>query len=183
MAYEKTLVILKPDAMERKLAGRIISRLEDAGLDILDAKMVSADSERISDHYRSTSVWLRGVGEKTLRSFQEQDLDVIEGFGTDDPIAIGRAVKERLIKYMTRRPVLAMIVGGNRAVSKVRALAGYTIPVDADPGTIRGDFSSDSSYQATMEDRSVENLVHASGNLEEAAYEIDLWFGNGDAGK
>lgn len=177
MCYEKTLVILKPDAVRRRLAGQIITRFERAGLDILAMKVLNPASESlISNHYRSTETWLMGVGKKTLKSYEESGLDVIEGFGTDDPMEIGKIVKQRLIRYMTGSVIIAMILGGNHAIPKVRALTGYTIPTEAKPGTIRGDFSCDSPDMATKENRSVENLVHASGNKEEADYEIALWF-------
>jgi nucleoside-diphosphate kinase len=178
MGYQKTLVILKPDALERRLAGRLISRFEDAGLDILATKILHPGSELISDHYRSTEEWLKGVGNKTLKSYREQNLDIVEGFGTGDPVEIGKIVKKRLLRYMTRGSVMAMVLGGNQAITKVRSVTGYTIPAEANPGSIRGDFSSDSSQYATSTDRSVENLVHASGNPEEAEYEIRLWFGD-----
>ncbi len=177
MGCERTLVILKPDALKKRLVGRIISRLEDAGLKILAMRLVEgADPELISAHYQSTEKWLEGVGKKTIESNRKSGDDVVNGFGTDIPIEIGKIVKKRLIKYMTSGPIIPMIIEGNHGIRKVRQIAGYTIPAEAAPGTIRGDFSSDSPDLATCDDRSVENLVHASGNENEAEYEINLWF-------
>ncbi|MBN1355236.1 nucleoside-diphosphate kinase [bacterium] len=184
MSYQRTLVVLKPDTVRRGLAGRIIARLEDAGLDILKMAVHSpASRELISRHYRSTEAWLTGVGNKTIKSYQnvgKSVAELIRDFGSEEPAEIGKVVKERLIRFMTGGPLIAMVIGGNQAIKKVRSLAGYTIPAEAGPGTIRGDFSGDSPDLATAEDRSVENLIHASGNTEEADYEIGLWFG--DAG-
>jgi nucleoside-diphosphate kinase len=177
MALEKTLVLLKPDAIERRVIGRIIQRFEDADMKILHLQLVAPVSEDlISRHYRSTETWLAEVGNKTLKSYREKGLDVVEGFGTDNAVRIGEIVKERLIRYMTSAPVIAMVLEGNNVIKKVRSIAGYTIPSEAAPGTIRGDFSSDSPDLATAGGRSVENLVHASGNIDEATYEISLWF-------
>jgi nucleoside-diphosphate kinase len=184
MNYEKTLVILKPDAVRRKLCGRLIKRFEDAGLDILQLKVCNpASAKLISEHYQSTDEWLRGVGEKTLKSYREHHnaKDAIQrDFGSDDPKKIGEVIKQRLIAFMTSGPLIAIVLGGNHAIRKVRSLAGYTIPAEAAPGTIRADFSSDSPDLATAQNRSVENLIHASGNPEEANYEIDLWFNKSD---
>jgi nucleoside-diphosphate kinase len=73
--------------------------------------------------------------------------------------------------------VIAMVVEGVEAVANVRKLVGGTYPNEAPPGTIRGDFAHQSRAYATALDKGVANLVHASGNPEEARYEVDLWFG------
>ncbi len=178
MSYERTLIIFKPDAVRRRLIGRVFSRFEDAGLDLLACKVFNpASPELIAAHYKSTPEWLRGVGEKTLKSYRDLGKDIIRGFGTDEPEKIGLIVKNRLLTYMTSGPVVAAVLGGNLAIRKVRALVGYTIPAEAAAGTVRGDFSSDSPDLATAEGRSVENLIHASGAPDEAAEEIMLWFG------
>jgi len=96
--------------------------------------------------------------------------------GTADPVAIGRVIKGWLVEYLTQGPVIAMVLRGNEAVGRVRTLCGATIPTTADPATIRGKFSSDSAAAANSEKRPVHNLVHASGNTEEAEHEIGLWF-------
>lgn len=178
MSYERTLIIFKPDAVRRRLIGRIFARFEDSGLDLLACKVFNpASPELIAAHYKSTHEWLRGVGEKTLKSYRELGKDIIAGFGTDEPEQIGSIVKTRLLTYMTSGPIIAVVLGGNLAIRKVRALVGYTIPAEAAAGTIRGDFSSDSPDLATTQNRSVENLIHASGTPDEAAEEIALWFG------
>ncbi|NQT08329.1 nucleoside-diphosphate kinase [Candidatus Bathyarchaeota archaeon] len=162
--YEETLVILKPDALERKLIGSIIQRYEEAGLDVLDLHITKVDEELITKHYPSTMA--RSLGEKAQKATS----------GITDPVAHGMKVLERLRVYFTRGPVLAMRIGGEGAIKAVRRATGYTDPLTAENGTIRGDYGVDSLSKSTEEKRAVENLVHASGNPEEARVELELWF-------
>ncbi|MGC8583194.1 MAG: nucleoside-diphosphate kinase [Thermoproteus sp.] len=173
---ERTLVIIKPDAVKRGLIGEIISRLERAGLRIVAAKMVWASREQMAGFYPSDEAWLRNVGNKTLNSYREMGIDPKAELGTDDPVEIGKMVKGWLVDYMTEAPILLMVVEGNHAVSVVRKLVGNTLPYKAEPGTIRGDFSTDSPDLANRERRSIRNLVHASDSPEEARREIAYWF-------
>lgn len=93
---------------------------------------------------------------------------------------IGLMIQEWLIDYITSGPVLAYVLEGPHAVELVRKMCGHTLPLNADPGTIRGDLALDSSYLANTGTRAIKNLIHASGNLEEADYEIPLWFSQED---
>ena len=162
--YEETLVILKPDALERRLIGSIIQRYEEAGLEVLDLHITKVDEEMITKHYPSSMA--RGLGEKAQKATS----------GIIDPVAHGMKVLERLRVYFTRGPVLAMRIGGEGAIKAVRRATGYTDPLTAEKGTIRGDYGVDSLSKSTDEERAVENLVHASGNPEEARAELELWF-------
>jgi nucleoside-diphosphate kinase len=163
--YEDTLVILKPDALERKLIGSIIQRYEEAGLEVLDLRYIpKVDEKMITKHYPSSMAV--SLGEKAQKATS----------GITDPEAHGMKVLERLRVYFTRGPVLAMRVGGEGAIQEVRRLTGYTDPLTAEKGTIRGDYGVDSLSKSTEERRAVENLVHASGNPEEARAELELWF-------
>ena len=162
--YEETLVILKPDALERRLIGSIIQRYEEAGLEVLDIHITKVDVEMITKHYPSSMA--RGLGEKAQKATS----------GITDPVAHGMKVLERLRIYFTRGPVLAMRIGGEGAIKAVRRATGYTDPLTAEKGTIRGDYGVDSLSKSTEEERAVENLVHASGNPEEARTELELWF-------
>lgn len=173
---EQTLVLLKPDAVARGLSGKILARFERAGLRLVAMRLETATPERIDTHYADDPAWLRSVGEKTLVSFRALGLDSTTEFGSDDPTAIGRLVKSRLSAYMTGGPLVALVLEGPQAIKTVRKLVGNTFPNDAAPGTIRGDFSSDTSELAMREHRSIRNLVHASGAPDEAAREIALWF-------
>ena len=174
--YERTLVIAKPDAYKRGLTGTIISRLEQRGL-VLEAIRVSrGQSEIVEDHYPRSTDWLATVGGKTLDDYARLGISVSEKLGTDDAAEIGRMVRKWLTETMLSAPIVPMVFSGNRAIETVRKLVGNTLPVAAAPGTIRGDFGSDSPDLANEEMRPVLNLVHASGDPEEAAREIKLWF-------
>jgi len=176
MPVERTLVILKPDAVVRRLVGEIISRFEKAGLRIVGLKMVKASAEQIERFYPSSEEWLKSVGTKLLKAYQEIGKSPRERLGTDDPVEVGKMVKKKLVEYMTSGPIVVMVLEGNRAVEVVRKLVGPTSPHSAPPGTIRGDYSIDSPDLAAEEGRVVYNLVHASDSASEAEREIRFWF-------
>jgi len=176
MPVERSLVILKPDAVARRLVGEIISRFEKAGLRIVGLKMVKASAEQIERFYPSSEEWLKSVGTKLLKAYQELGISPRERLGTDDPVAVGKMVKKKLVEYMTSGPIVVMVLEGNRAVEVVRKLVGPTSPHSAPPGTIRGDYSIDSPDLAAEEGRAVYNLVHASDSASEAEREIRFWF-------
>jgi nucleoside-diphosphate kinase len=143
---ERTLVVLKPDAVARGLVGRIIQRFEDASLKIIGMKMREMDAEFARKHY----------------------FDLEE--------RLGAAVYNATAAFMQRGPVIAFVVEGEDAVATVRKIVGATYPNEAQPGSIRGDFAHQSKAVATATGKPVANLIHASGKPEEADYEIDLWF-------
>jgi len=143
---EQTLVLLKPDAVKRGLMGRVISRFEDAGLKVVGSKMVLINEEFGKKHYYDIAA---RRGEKVLQV---------------------------LLKFMTTGPVMALCLEGVNAVENVRKLVGGTEPKSALPGTIRGDFAHVSFAYADGQNKAIENLIHASGNAEEAKQEIALWF-------
>ncbi|MDR7589711.1 MAG: nucleoside-diphosphate kinase [Armatimonadota bacterium] len=173
---ERTLVLVKPDGVQRGLVGEILARFERAGLKLVALKMVRAPRELLERHYPADETFLRTIGGKTKEAFEAYGLDVRERMGTEDPVEVGRRVREWLVDFMASGPVVAAVVEGVHAVSAVRKLVGQTLPVFAGPGTIRGDWSTDSPTLANLEQRPVRNLVHASGTLEEAEYEVRLWF-------
>jgi nucleoside-diphosphate kinase len=173
---ERTLVIVKPDAYTRGLTGIIVSRLEQRGLTLEAIRVSHDEAEIVGDHYPRSEDWLATVGQKTLDDYTKLGLSARERLGTEDAVEIGRRVRAWLTEFMLSAPVVPMIISGNRAIGAVRKIVGATLPVDAAPGTIRGDFSSDSPDLANTEQRPVKNLVHASGDPDEAAREIKLWF-------
>lgn len=163
--YEETLVLLKPDALERRLVGRIIQRYEDEELDIIDIRyhrQVSKDL--IERHYPDSMAG--AIGRKAQTAME----------GITDQVAYGLEVLKWLRRYVTRGPVIALRMGGEDAIQTIRTVTGFTDPVTAEKGTIRGDLGIDSIKRSTEEERSCENLVHASGNREEAESELALWF-------
>jgi len=173
---ERTLVLLKPDAVQRGLTGRILARFETAGLKVVALKMVHPSREHAEAHYPNTPEWIEGMGRKTLETYRDQGLDPLEEVGTDDPMAIGEMVKGWNVDYLSSGPVVACVLEGPHAIQVVRKICGTTLPYGADPGSIRGQFSITSPVVANSLRRAVRNLVHASSTPEEAAHEIAHWF-------
>jgi nucleoside-diphosphate kinase len=143
MAIEKTLILVKPDGMKRKLSGIVVDRLDNAGFDMVAAKIVSVSEELAREHYALL---------KDMPFFPNL-IQFIKGdfHGVSD------------------RRVLAMVYKGENAVKGIRAVVGATNPEQAAPGTIRGSFGR-------ICQGNFENVVHASGNVEEADREIKIWF-------
>jgi len=175
---EKTLLIIKPDALMRGLVGEIIETFENVGLKLLAGKMVKPDAAVIKNHYPGTAEWISEMGEKTIASFKQSGLDVREKMGTDDPNKLGQFVYNRLIKYWQEGPIIVMIWEGPGAIAIARKLRGHTIPLLADAGSLHAKFSFDSSPLSSSLDRVVKTFVHASGSTDEAEREIKYWFPN-----
>ena len=173
---EKTLVIVKPDGVKRGLVGEIISRFEKVGLDLVGIKMVQVDTDLALKHYGANDEWFENIGTKVREFYDKVGYDPGEDFGKLANMEIGKMVQRWNVDYMTAGKTVAMIWQGSDAVKIVRKMVGSTYPSDALPGTIRGDFSVDSPLNSNLEQRSVYNLVHASGKVEEAKMEIELWF-------
>jgi len=147
---EKTLVIIKPDAMMRGIVGEVISRFERAGLKIIAMKMIAPDEKHFHEHYEGIS-------------------KLISRWGQD--------VYETVLGQMTDGPVIAFVLEGIEAVAYVRKIVGTTDPKESLPGTIRGDYTHITKDYANPRKLPIPNIVHASGNAEEAAKEVALWFG------
>ncbi|OGK40199.1 nucleoside-diphosphate kinase [Candidatus Roizmanbacteria bacterium RIFCSPLOWO2_01_FULL_37_12] len=175
---ERSLVVVKPDGVVRGLAGKIISRFEEVGLKIVAVKLLKVSKSLAERHYPGDrEAWLRGMGEKTLENYKKFRVDAIKLLGTNDTHEIGKMIQKWLVDYIVSGPVLAFVVEGPHAVELVRKICGNTLPLLSSPGTIRGDYAFDSSYLANTGKRAIKNLVHSSGSIEEADYEIPLWFG------
>jgi nucleoside-diphosphate kinase len=173
---EKTVVLIKPDGVERGLIGEIIGRIEQRGLKIIALEMIWATREQMDNHYPKNKEWINRLGEKTKASYEKYGYDVKKETGTEDLMEIGKMVRGWILDFMTSGPLIKMIVQGVHAIDMMRKLAGHTIPAMAEMGTIRGDFSVDSPVLANKEKRGIKNIVHASENVEEAENEIKLWF-------
>ena len=169
---ERTLVVIKPDGVQRSLVGEIINRFESVGLKLTGMKMLVPTTAHIEAHYTLDPNWRRVTGEKTIKSYKEKGLPA----PSEDPLAITAVILENLKKYMTSGPVIAMVLQGAHAVKIVRKLGGGTEPLSSDVGTIRGDYVLDSYQMADTDTRAVRNLLHMSGSPEEAELEIKHWF-------
>lgn len=168
---ERTLVLIKPDGVQRALVGEIISRFEKAGLKMIGMKMVYADKDLAGKHYADDEEWLVSVGNKTLSAYEKKGVKL-----NRTALEQGKWVRNVLIEYIAMSPIVALVIEGHNAVAHVRKLCGPTAPADAMPGTIRGDFSMESYTMADQLERPIQNLIHSSGAVDEAEREIKIWF-------
>lgn len=155
---ETTLVLIKPDAVERGLVGQVMTRFENAGLRIVGMKFLQASPEDMRRHYG----------------------DWVERYSPKLGAERANAAYQAIVGFMTGGPLVALVLEGVQAVMVVRKLVGATYPNEALPGTIRGDFAHVSQDYGNEMGLSVKNLIHASGNAEEAKAEIAAWFSNNE---
>lgn len=149
MHKERTLIIFKPDAVQRGIVGEILSRFEKAGFKIAGAKMLKPDYDHYHKHYEN-------IGKMISRR--------------------GQKVFDITLEMMNEGPVIAIVLEGVEAVALVRKMVGTTEPKSALPGTIRGDYSHMSFSYADSEEVGIPNILHASGDAKEAEEEIAHWF-------
>lgn len=171
-AHEHTLVLVKPDGVQRGLIGDILTRFEKKGLKIIALKMVWPTRELAKEHYSQPKDDMIALGNKTIAAYAERN----EKPPFDDPIEIAKNIQGKLVDYLSTGPVVAMVIDGAHAIQHVRKIRGATNPLAADVGTIVADLTIDSYFVSDAADRSIRNLVHASGSVEEAKREIKLWF-------
>lgn len=167
---ERTLVILKPDSVQRAIIGQIISRFEQRGFRIAGMKMVHPTEQQLGLHYADDKEWKLSVGKKTRESMLSKGVQMSE---TDEQI--GDRIRSWNMTGLSM-PVLAVVLEGYHAIETVRAMIGGTEPRSSAPGTIRGDFACDSYAKADVDKRVVRNLVHASSSIKEAETEVAVWF-------
>jgi len=173
---QKTFLMIKPDGIRRSLVGEIIKRLEKVGLKLIFAELILATEDQAKGNYPGTEVWLRGMGDKTLRGYEGDKEKIMKELGTDDTLKIGNMIYEKLIEYLTSGPMLATVWEGNHSVIIARKIVGATRPQEADIGSIRGDFGFDSPQLAIRSGRiAMETLVHVSDSVEESEREIKYW--------
>lgn len=168
---ERTLLILKPDAIQRALVGEIIHRIERTGLKFVAMKLVLPTREQVVAHYNKSDEWCERKGAGIIKDLEAQGAQIEK-----TPIEYGREIIDNLVSYMTAGPVLLAVVEGAQAVPIITKLVGTTEPMTSDVGTIRGDLTVDSFAHATYQNRGVRNLAHQSESPEEAAREIPIWF-------
>ena len=168
---ERSLVLLKPDTVQRSLVGEVIKRFEQTGLKIVSMKMVVPTEAQLLVHYNKDDSWYERKGKGIVEELTTQGQEI-----TKEPIEYGKDIIRTIVRYMTAAPVVAMILEGNKAVAVVTKIVGTTEPSTSDVGTIRGDYTVDSYSHSTFENRAVRNLVHQSESPEEAEREIAIWF-------
>jgi nucleoside-diphosphate kinase len=169
---EKTLVIVKPDGVQRSLIGEVIKRYEQCGLKLIALKIVIPSKELALKHYSVDPQWTLKTGTKSIEAYEARGQKLF----SDDPIMVAEKIRKTLLTYLSSGPVVPMVWQGMNAVSIVRKITGGTEPLSSAPGTIRGDYTIDSYPASDIDQRSVRNIIHASGSVEEANKEIKLWF-------
>ncbi len=169
---EQTLILIKPDGVERGLTGEIFARLQRAGLKLVAVKMVKATAEQCDKHYALTEEWMKGVYDKAKAKMESLG----QPFPYPDHKAYGGMIKNGLMEFLQSGPIVAAVFEGEQAVAQTRKIVGATEPASSAPGTIRGDFSIDTYALSNAQDRPLRNLIHASGTVEEAKNESAIWF-------
>jgi nucleoside-diphosphate kinase len=173
MSIEQTLILVKHDGVLRGLTGEIISRFEKTGLKPVALKMVWPSDEKAKDHYPLDEEWAKGIFTKTKASYDKDN----KPFPYKDHLEIGNQIQSWLHDFLKEGPIVAIIFEGPHSVELGRKLVGSTEPLQAAPGSIRGDFASIESYAiADKKQRVLRNLVHASDTIENAQREISVWF-------
>ena len=137
MAIERTLILVKPDSVQRGLAGKLIARIEEKGFQLAGCKLLQMTEDHAAKLYEPH---------------------------------IGKGFYPSLVEYMTSGPIIALCVQGHSAVEQMRNLMGATNPVQATPGSIRGDWAQ----------RVDKNCVHGSDSLESAQRELPIFFAEGE---
>lgn len=171
MAIERTLVIIKPDGVQRGLVGNILSRLERTGLKFTAFKFLVPQEEQCWKHYNKDEAWFLTKGKRISEDRKNQGLPIEK-----EVIEYGKDIISANVTFFTSGPVLAVVIEGNQAVAVVKKIVGGTEPTTSDVGTIRGDLTIDSYELSSVDNRAVRNLIHCSDSPEEAEREIPLWF-------
>lgn len=171
LRHERTLVIIKPDGVLRKIVGELISRFERKGLKIAAMKMVWPTRQLAEHHYIDSDEWLVDTGTKTYNSYLEKGLkpDIT-------PREIGMNTRRKLIEHLTAGPVVALILEGAHAIETVRKMRGATSPLLAEVGTIAFDYTLESYELADAGDWAIKNVIHASDSVANYQRERDIWF-------
>jgi nucleoside-diphosphate kinase len=172
---EKTLILLKPDAVQRNLIGEIISRFERVGLKIIALKFVVPTKAQAHKHYVKNEAEIVALGERSIEGQKKSGIIIKE-----DPKTQGQKIIDKLVRFLSSGPVVAIVMEGNQAIAVTRKLVGSTEPLQSIPGTVRGDYTVDSYALADQGNRAVRNLIHASSSQFDSDYEIDVWFGKNE---
>jgi len=162
---EQTLILIKPDGVQKQLIGEIVKRFEQAKLRICGMKMVWPDQELAKKHYPLDEEWAKEAFRKTKETAEVEKREL----NFSDHMDFAQTLQGWLVNLITESPVIAMVIKGPNV--------GSTEPSKAPTGTIRGDFASEESYKvANSVGRALRNLVHASDSIENAKRELDIWF-------
>lgn len=169
---EKSLVIIKPDAVVRQITGDIISRFERKGLKIVALKLVHPTKAQVEDHYALDEDWLESTGNRTLEGYKEKGYD-ITGLTARE---VGLNTRRKLMNYLGAGPVIALVLQGAHVIEIARRMRGSTSPLQSEAGTVGFDYSLESYELADAGDWAIRNILHGSDSPEAAEREIPIWF-------
>ena len=172
MAQERTLVLLKPDVLQRQLVGEILSRFERKGIKMTAIKMLNATKEQVGEHYINEEGYLIETGEKAKKGAIARGEDISNWNSLEQ----GKKIRQRNINYLTCGPIVAIVFEGFGVITQVRKILGSASPAEGDIGTIRDDYSIDTYALADYIDRSTMTMLHASDSVENAERELKIWF-------
>lgn len=172
MAQERTLVLIKPDVLQRQLVGEILTRFERKGIKMTAMKMLNATKEQVGEHYINDEAYLIETGEKAKKGAIARGEDVSKWNSLEQ----GKKIRQRNINYLTCGPIVAIVFEGFGVITQVRKILGSASPADGDIGTIRDDYSVDTYALADFLDRSTMTMLHASDSVENAERELKIWF-------
>lgn len=168
---ERSLVIIKPDGVQRALMGEIISRFERTGLKFISMKLIVPKAEQCWAHYNKDDEWFMKKGTRVVEDRKTHGLPIEK-----EAMEYGKDIIQSNVDFFTSGPVLAMVIEGNQSVAIVKKIVGGTEPTTSDVGTIRGDLTVDSYALSSLDNRAVRNLIHCSDSPEEAERELQIWF-------
>ena len=168
---EKTVILVKHDGVQRGLVGEVIKRFEQKGLRLAGVKMIKPTRALAKKQYKLTPKWIKKLTTNTRKDAEKRGIKMRE---TDKQIA--ERVQSWLMDYLCEGPIVAMVFEGYHAIEIGRKIVGHAESRQAEIGSIRGDFSTESYAMADAKRRPLRNIVHASGNKEEVKNELKLWF-------
>lgn len=168
---ERSLVIIKPDAVTRHIVGELITRFERKGLKIVAMKMVWPDQKITERHYTDSEEWVMDTGQRTYDSYVKKGVEPAA-----EPRELALRVRRMLMESLMVGPVVVMVLEGAHVIETVRRMRGATSPQNADVGTIGFDYSVASYELSDAGEYPVRNIIHASDSVENAGREMDIWF-------
>lgn len=168
---ERTLVIIKPDGVQRGLVGEIIQRIERTGLKMVGMKMMIPSEDQCWKHYNKDEAWFESKGNLTIENRKAKGMPIEKS-----AIEYGKGIMQGNVDFFTSGPVVGMVFEGNKSVGIVKKLVGVTEPLTSDPGTIRGDLTIDSYEISNVDGRAVRNLIHCTDDPSETDREVSIWF-------
>lgn len=171
LRHERSLVIIKPDAVARHIVGEVLSRFERKGLKMAALKLVWPTDEVAGKHYEVTEEWLQSSGQRTFDGYLARGIEPPMG-----PRDLALNTRRKLMETLTAGPVVVMVLEGAHVIEVVRKLRGATNPLQAEVGTIGFDFSLESYEVSDAGDWAIKNIIHGSDSAESAQREIGLWF-------